>query len=331
MVGTATVTARSGGRAALRRRLHRVQRQRRRLDEGHQHGGREPVRVARSRSRPRASTRSSSARRTRPATSRRPSRSPSASTSPSPGTPVIEAFADPATGAAPLLTRFSASGYDPDGGELSYKWEFADGTVLGRARRRGRTPSRARYTAKVTATDDEGDKTSKEVTVTVTARASSPRPSRSRPTAPPAPARWPSSSRPRAPTRTATPISCCTRGSSVTAARSFAQNPTHAYIAPGTYTAKRDGERRRGRHGHARRSPSRSPPPPATWLRSSRTPAYLPSLDGNPLEVTFTAGRHGPERRQAHVRVGLRRQLGEEVRHDGRRTRYTAAATTPSR
>ena len=44
---------------------------------------------------------------------------------PEPGTPVIEAFADPASGEAPLLTRFSASGYDPDGGELSYKWEFA--------------------------------------------------------------------------------------------------------------------------------------------------------------------------------------------------------------
>jgi PKD repeat protein len=52
---------------------------------------------------------------------------------PEPGTPVIEAFADPATGAAPLETRFSASGYDPDGGELSYRWEFADGAFNGRA------------------------------------------------------------------------------------------------------------------------------------------------------------------------------------------------------
>src|SRR4051794_4334180 len=46
---------------------------------------------------------------------------------PDPGFPVIEAFADPATGAAPLETRFSASGYGPDGGTITYRWEFADG------------------------------------------------------------------------------------------------------------------------------------------------------------------------------------------------------------
>jgi len=87
---------------------------------------------------------------------------------PDPGFPVIEAFADPAQGEAPLLTRFTASGFDPDGGTLTYKWEFIDGTVLGRAATRTYTKP-GTYTAKVTATDDEGDKTSKEVTVTVTA------------------------------------------------------------------------------------------------------------------------------------------------------------------
>ena len=87
---------------------------------------------------------------------------------PDPGFPVIEAFADPATGAAPLETRFSASGYDPDGGELTYKWEFADGAYIGRAVTRTYTKP-GTYTGKVTATDDEGDKTVKEVTVTVTA------------------------------------------------------------------------------------------------------------------------------------------------------------------
>jgi PKD repeat protein len=86
---------------------------------------------------------------------------------PAPGNPVIEAFADPATGAAPLTTRFSASGYDPDGGELDYKWEFADGSVLERGVTRTYTKP-GTYIGKVTATDDEGDKTSKEVTVVVT-------------------------------------------------------------------------------------------------------------------------------------------------------------------
>ena len=69
---------------------------------------------------------------------------------PDPGFPIIEAFADPATGQAPLQTRFSASGYDPDGGELSYKWEFVDGTVLGRGVTRTYTKPGS-YTAKVTA------------------------------------------------------------------------------------------------------------------------------------------------------------------------------------
>jgi PKD repeat protein len=87
---------------------------------------------------------------------------------PDPGFPVIEAFADPATGAAPLETRFSASGYDPDGGTLSYRWEFADGAFNGRAVTRTYTKP-GTYTGKVTATDDEGNKTVKEVTVTVTA------------------------------------------------------------------------------------------------------------------------------------------------------------------
>ena len=50
---------------------------------------------------------------------------------PDPGFPVIQAFADPSSGAAPLLVRFTAAGFDPDGGSLAYKWEFADGVVFG--------------------------------------------------------------------------------------------------------------------------------------------------------------------------------------------------------
>ena len=86
---------------------------------------------------------------------------------PDAGFPVIEAFADPTSGAAPLLVRFSATGFDPDGGALNYKWEFDDGAVFGRAAER--TYAKAgTYTVTVTATDDEGNTTSKTVTVTVT-------------------------------------------------------------------------------------------------------------------------------------------------------------------
>ena len=64
--------------------------------------------------------------------------------------------------------RFSASGFDPDGGKLTYRWEFADGVVLGAgASRTFTTPGT--YTVKVTATDDEGSRTTREVPVTVTA------------------------------------------------------------------------------------------------------------------------------------------------------------------
>ena len=55
---------------------------------------------------------------------------------PDPGFPVIQAFADPTSGTAPLLVRFSATGFDPDGGQLSYKWEFANGDFFGRVAER---------------------------------------------------------------------------------------------------------------------------------------------------------------------------------------------------
>jgi cytochrome c len=86
---------------------------------------------------------------------------------PSGGAPTVEAFADPASGSAPLHVNFSASGLDPDGGEIAeYKWEFADGVAYGDGVSRTYTKA-GTYAAKVTVTDDEGDTASKVVTVTV--------------------------------------------------------------------------------------------------------------------------------------------------------------------
>ena len=211
---------------------------------------------------------------------------------PDPGFPIIEAFADPATGQAPLQTRFSASGYDPDGGELSYKWEFVDGTVIGRGVTRTYTKPGS-YTAKVTATDDEGDKTSKEVTVTVTAQGVQPPTVEVAADRTTAPVRWRSSSPPRAPTRTATPTSSCTSGSSATAVSSFDTNPTHVYVAPGEYTARvtvSDG---------SGATASKTVTITVTDAPGNLAPVfedgpYAVSLNDNPMELTFSAGVKDP-------------------------------------
>ena len=84
-----------------------------------------------------------------------------------PGAPTVQGFADPASGPAPLRVRFSASGLDPDGGALRYRWEFENGAVLG-ANAVYTFTEPGDHTATVTATDDEGDTATDTVEVTVT-------------------------------------------------------------------------------------------------------------------------------------------------------------------
>ena len=47
-----------------------------------------------------------------------------------PDAPDVEGFADPQNGEAPLRVQFSATGLDPQGGELTYEWDFGDGDRL---------------------------------------------------------------------------------------------------------------------------------------------------------------------------------------------------------
>ena len=155
---------------------------------------------------------------------------------PEPGDPVIEAFADPAAGAAPLLVRYTAMGYDPDGGELTWKWQFSDGTsLLQNVTRTYRTPGT--YTATVTATDDEGDSTSKEITVTVTAPGVIPPTVSASADVTSGPAPLPvrfeaSGADPDGDASKLTYAWDFGDGGS-----SFAQSPAHTYMEPGTYTA----------------------------------------------------------------------------------------------
>ncbi len=73
------------------------------------------------------------------------------------GAPTVQGFADPASGAAPLRVRFSATGLDPEGGALQYRWEFGDGdgaALSPSAVHTYRAPGT--YEATVTATDEDG-------------------------------------------------------------------------------------------------------------------------------------------------------------------------------
>ncbi|MET0684927.1 MAG: PKD domain-containing protein, partial [Solirubrobacteraceae bacterium] len=84
-----------------------------------------------------------------------------------PGAPTVEAFADPASGPSPLLVELSASGVDPDGGALTYAWEFEDGTAFGQTVSRTFTGA-GTHTATVTVTDAEGKTASDTVEIEVT-------------------------------------------------------------------------------------------------------------------------------------------------------------------
>ena len=91
-----------------------------------------------------------------------------------PGTPTVEGFADPTTGNAPLAVQFSATGADPDGGALSYKWVFGDGaSALGSAPSHTYTTP-GTYQAKVTVTDPDGKTATATVPVTVNAAGNAP-------------------------------------------------------------------------------------------------------------------------------------------------------------
>ena len=236
------------------------------------------------------------------------------------------------------MTRFSASGYDPDGGELSYKWEFADGTVLGRGRH-----AHVHQAGHVHGEGDRDRRGGREVLQgghghgDGAGRPAPDRRARGRPHQRPR-ADGGQVHRPRAPTRTAIPRCSCTRGTSVTAASSFDPNPTHVYNAPGTFTARvtvTDGsgatasktvtitvtaapgnlapvvrtafaaQPARQPDG-GRRSPPRLRTRTATQSRSSGT--------------STTARRRSPARRSTHIytHAGHVQRQGDGVRRQGR-------------
>ncbi|HEX6025569.1 MAG TPA: PKD domain-containing protein, partial [Solirubrobacter sp.] len=211
---------------------------------------------------------------------------------PDPGFPVIQAFADPASGKAPLQVRFTATGFDPDGGPLTYKWEFADGTAFGWAVTRTFTTP-GTYTATVTATDDEGTTSSKEVQVVVTAPD----------VVPPTVEASADVSRGPAPLR----VQFSAAGNDPDGPEddlvytwdfgdggtSLAQNPAHTYTSPGTYTAKVTVTEPSGAIA------SDTVEIEVTNPTGNRPPTVevgaLPKSGNAPLEVLFTAQGSDPD------------------------------------
>ncbi|HEX5782469.1 MAG TPA: PKD domain-containing protein, partial [Solirubrobacteraceae bacterium] len=148
------------------------------------------------------------------------------------GAPVIEAFADPASGSAPLDVHFTVDGIDPDGGAaLRYRWAIAGGTVLGSSFD-WTFEDAGVYTVTVTATDDEGATATKELQVTVTGAGGA------------APTVEAAADRTSGPAPLDVEFSA-EASEDVTYHWDFGdgygtsldQNPTHRYMTPGTYTA----------------------------------------------------------------------------------------------
>ena len=151
-----------------------------------------------------------------------------------PGSPEVQAFADPPAGAAPLNVRFSANGTDPEGGRLTYTWDFGDGaTAPGRVANHTYTAAGS-YTAKVTATDRDGLTATSEVDVEVSGDAAPTVEASADRTSGPAPLRVRLSADASDP-----------NGGPLTyewdfgdGASAFGRNAPHTYAAPGTYVAE---------------------------------------------------------------------------------------------
>ncbi|AGZ44101.1 ricin b lectin [Actinoplanes friuliensis DSM 7358] len=82
--------------------------------------------------------------------------------------PIARAAANPTSGAAPLTVAFSSSGSaDPEGGALSYAWNFGDGSTSSSANPSHTFAASGQRTVTLTVTDPTGLSASASLTVTV--------------------------------------------------------------------------------------------------------------------------------------------------------------------
>ena len=208
------------------------------------------------------------------------------------GAPIVEGFADPSSGPAPLRVSFTATGLDPDGGALTYRWTLGDGTVIGpEFEWTFRTPGT--YTATVTATDDEGMSTSDDVVVEVGSPGGD------------APTVQASVDKPSGPAPHAVKLSATATDDGPAneleylwdfgaGSTSFDEDPNHTYETPGTYTATVTVTDADGMSGTAEVVVEVTDPP------GNRPPsveaAAAPRSGTAPLEVLFSAHGTDPDR-----------------------------------
>jgi PKD repeat protein len=82
--------------------------------------------------------------------------------------PTVDASGDPLTGQAPHAVSFSAVGSDPEGGALTYAWDFGDGATSLRQNPDHTYLEPGTYTAKVTVRDPKGATGTATVEIVVT-------------------------------------------------------------------------------------------------------------------------------------------------------------------
>ncbi|GAA3297080.1 ThuA domain-containing protein [Streptomyces cinereospinus] len=81
--------------------------------------------------------------------------------------PIANASATPSSGTAPLTVRFSSEGSrDPEGGTISYRWEFGDGATSTAANPTHTYTQRGEFHAQLTVTDSGGKTGTANVVVT---------------------------------------------------------------------------------------------------------------------------------------------------------------------
>ncbi|HEU4840463.1 MAG TPA: PKD domain-containing protein, partial [Ilumatobacteraceae bacterium] len=205
------------------------------------------------------------------------------------GAPVIEAFADPTSGSAPLDVHFSVDGLDPDGGApLRYRWSIAGGTVIGSSFDWTFTTP-GEHTVTVTATDDEGSTTTDELKVTVSEPGGA------------APTVEASSDKQSGPAPLTVKFSADGSDDVVSYHWDFGdgngtsldQNPTHTYMTPGSYTATVTVTDEAGKTGTDTVAITVSDPPgnaaPSVEI------AAAPASGNAPLDVLFSSEATDPD------------------------------------